>query len=82
MVSWLCGRLACGSPRSHSMRFYSTSTNFGPRVPAGRPESTQSGHWAHPAGLGHRKARPGLDCPKSPRATRGPAGLLRYLVLR
>jgi hypothetical protein len=40
----------------------------------------QSGHWALPAGLGHQKARPGLDGPKSPRATRGPAGLLRSLL--
>jgi hypothetical protein len=42
----------------------------------------QSGHWALPAGLGHQKARPGLDRPKSPRAARGPAGLLRPLDLR
>jgi hypothetical protein len=42
----------------------------------------QSGHWALPAGLGHQKARPGLDGPKSPRAARGPAGLLRPLDFR
>jgi hypothetical protein len=60
-------------------KFILTSTSVGPRAPAGRPGSTQSGHWALPAGLGHQKARPGLDGPKSPRAARGPAGLLRPL---
>jgi hypothetical protein len=59
--------------------FLTTSTSVGPRAPAGRPGSRQSGRWPHPAGLGHQKFRPGLDRPKSPRAARGPAGLLRPL---
>jgi len=59
--------------------FLNTSTSVGPRAPAGRPGSMQSGNWALPAGLGHQKARPGLDRPKGPRAARGPAGLLRPL---
>jgi len=81
-TSALCGRLTCGSPRRRLTRFFflTTSTSVGPRAPAGRSGSRQSGHWTHPAGLGHDKARPGLDSPKSPRAARGPAGLLRPLL--
>jgi len=60
--------------------FLITSTSVGPRAPAGRPGSRQSGRCSHPAGLGHHKSRPGLDRPKSPRAARGPAGLLRPLA--
>ena len=50
--------------------FLNHCTSVGPRAPVVRPGSGQSDHWARPAGLGHQKARPGLDHPKSPRAGR------------
>jgi len=56
------------------------TASVGPRAPAGRPGSRQSGRWPHLAGLGHQKSGPRLDRPKSPRAARGPAGLLRPLT--
>jgi len=41
--------------------FADTTTSVGLGAPAGRTGSTQSSHWARPAGLGHQKARPRLD---------------------
>ena len=66
---------------SQSTKLYSTRycTSIGSRAPSGRSRSTKSGHWAHPAGVGHHKAWPGLNRLKSPRASHRPAELLRPL---
>ena len=77
IVNW---RRDGGAVMCDDIFFLITSTSVGPRAPAGRPGSRQSGRWSYPAGLGHQKSRPGLDRPKSPRAARGPVGLLRPLV--
>jgi len=77
-ASSLCRWLTCGSAWRHF--FLTTSTSVDPRAPAGQPASLKTGHCAYLAGTGHQKALHGLDRPKSPRAARAPAGLLRFLT--
>jgi len=43
MIGWLCRRLTCGSSRSRSMKFYSTSTSIVPRAPGLRQRSPATG---------------------------------------